>query len=338
MAPVHQPLIDTPKPSHRKDLYLALSLAVLLSLAAVITTRFTKVIIFSNPPVLHNICDHAHDEQASCLAIVSEIASNSAIKMNHDNLLQVFLKKSISHTQNTIEKVNDVSCRINDPREQAALVDCVELMELSMDRIKDSITALEGITVNSHSNAHAWLSGVLTNHDTCLDGLTGPTKSTLEPELKDLIMRARISLSMLVAISPLKDNVILSFKGDFPSWVTSRDRKLLQGLPKNIKANVVVAKDGSGKYKTVEEAVASAPNNGKNRYVIYVKKGTYKENVEVGKAKKNVMIVGDGMDSTIITGSLNVVDGSTTFKSATVGKIPFLFKYILIITCKLLTC
>jgi len=50
-----------------------------------------------------------------------------------------------------------------------------------------------------------------------------------------------------------------------------------------------------------------------------VKKGKYKENVEVGKSKKNVMIVGDGMDSTIITGSLNVVDGSTTFKSATLG-------------------
>ncbi|KAJ6292268.1 hypothetical protein OIU78_024446 [Salix suchowensis] len=30
------------------------------------------------------------------------------------------------------------------------------------------------------------------------------------------------------------------------------------------------------------------------------------------------MLVGDGMDSTIITGSLNVVDGSTTFNSATV--------------------
>lgn len=43
--------------------------------------------------------------------------------------------------------------------------------------------------------------------------------------------------------------------------------------------------------------------------------------VRVGKKKTNVMIVGDGMDSTIITGSLNVVDGSTTFNSATLGKI-----------------
>ena len=49
------------------------------------------------------------------------------------------------------------------------------------------------------------------------------------------------------------------------------------------------------------------------------------ENVEVGKSKKNLMIVGDGMSSTIITGSLNFVDGTTTFNSATVGKDPYSF-------------
>jgi pectinesterase len=136
-----------------------------------------------------------------------------------------------------------------------------------------------------------------------------------------LILRARTSLAILAAISPSKENNdIFPLKEDFPSWLPSMDRKLLVALPKDINADVTVAKDGSGKYKTVKEAVASAPDNGKTRYVIYVKKGTYKENVEVGKKKKNVMLVGDGMDSTIITGSLNVVDGSTTFNSATVGK------------------
>ena len=105
--------------------------------------------------------------------------------------------------------------------------------------------------------------------------------------------------------------------------MTSRDQKLLQNWVNDINADVIVAQDGSGKYKTVKEAVAAAPDKGKTRYVIHVKKGTYKENVEIGKSKKNIMLVGDGMDLTIITGSLNVVDGSTTFNSATVGKSPF---------------
>jgi hypothetical protein len=39
-----------------------------------------------------------------------------------------------------------------------------------------------------------------------------------------------------------------------------------------------------------------------------------------GKKKRELMIVSDGMDATVITGSRNVVDGSTTFNSATLGE------------------
>jgi isocitrate/isopropylmalate dehydrogenase len=42
--------------------------------------------------------------------------------------------------------------------------------------------------------------------------------------------------------------------------------------------------------------------------------------VEVGKSKKNLMFIGDGIGKTVIKASRNVVDGSTTFRSATVGK------------------
>ena len=40
----------------------------------------------------------------------------------------------------------------------------------------------------------------------------------------------------------------------------------------------------------------------------------------MGKKKRELMIVGDGMDATVITGSRNVVDGATTFNSATLGE------------------
>ncbi|KAE8728546.1 Pectinesterase 3 [Hibiscus syriacus] len=50
------------------------------------------------------------------------------------------------------------------------------------------------------------------------------------------------------------------------------NRKLLQALPNEVKANVVVAKDGSGNYKTLGEAVAAAPDKSETRYIIYVKK------------------------------------------------------------------
>jgi pectinesterase len=321
MATMNTPLLATPKTSRRKTICLVLSMVAILSSTTLVTMRYyTKTDPSSPPGLLQNLCDHAYDQE-SCLAMVSQIASNTSTKMSQVGLLQLLLGKSTPHIQNTIEKAKVIHSRINDAREQAALGDCVELMEISKYRIKDTIVALESVTSKSHVNALTWLSSVLTNHDTCLDGLNGPARSTMEPYLNDLILRARTSLAILAAISPSKENNdIFPLKEDFPSWLPSMDRKLLVALPKDINADVTVAKDGSGKYKTVKEAVASAPDNGKTRYVIYVKKGTYKENVEVGKKKKNVMLVGDGMDSTIITGSLNVVDGSTTFNSATVGK------------------
>uniref|UniRef100_A0A2P2NZ94 Pectinesterase n=1 Tax=Rhizophora mucronata TaxID=61149 RepID=A0A2P2NZ94_RHIMU len=321
MATTHQqPLLDTPQNSHRRTLCVVLFLTAIIGSTTLFSLQYFTKHSSSNPSLLKNICDHAQS-QASCLALVTQIATSTNKKFYHANLLQALLEKSAPHIQNTMKKANDVSRRINDAREQSALADCVALMELSLDRIKDSMVALSRITVDSHANAHTWLSSVLTNHVTCLDELNGQASFILEPKVQDLISMARASLAMLVAISPIQEDVIRPLKGDFPSWVTSRDRKLLQAFPKDIKANVIVAKDGSGKYKTLQEAVASVPNNGKKRYVIYVRKGIYKENVEVGKAKKNVMIVGDGMDSTIITGSLNVVDGSTTFKSATVAAV-----------------
>ncbi|KAL0372735.1 UNVERIFIED_CONTAM: Pectinesterase 2 [Sesamum calycinum] len=53
------------------------------------------------------------------------------------------------------------------------------------------------------------------------------------------------------------------------------------------------------------------------RGLLYMLRGVYKENVEVKKSMKNLMLVGDGIDATIVTGSKNVQDGSTTFRSAT---------------------
>ncbi|KAM1995821.1 hypothetical protein ACFX15_028838 [Malus domestica] len=145
----------------------------------------------------------------------------------------------------------------------------------------------------------------------------------MKPWLNDLVLRSRASLAIVVAISDLsKSNPIKELlDGIFPTWVTSKDRRLLldSNLAKESNANVVVVKDESGNYKTVKEAVAAAPDNSKTRYTIHVKKGTYKENVEVGKKKKNLMITKDGMHNTIITDSLNVVDEATTFNSTTLA-------------------
>ncbi|XP_057760708.1 pectinesterase-like [Arachis stenosperma] len=274
-----------------------------------------------------DLCQHAVN-RATCLAHVSEIAQGHILATTKDNynLLQSFLVKSTSGIQEAMATANAVKIRLNaTPRQEAALQVCADLMDLSISRVYDSVVALTKRTTLSLQDAHTWLSSVLTNHATCLDGLDGSARAIMEPQLSDLMSWARTSLAMFVAVLPTKAHrhqlLEEPLNREFPSWVTRTDRRLLESVAADIKANVVVAKDGSGKFKTVAEAVASAPDNGKTRYVIYVKKGTYKENVEISSKKKNVMLVGDGMDATIITGSLNFVDGTGTFQSATVAAV-----------------
>lgn len=115
---------------------------------------------------------------------------------------------------------------------------------------------------------------------------------------------------------------LVAAEGGWPEWLTAGDRRLLQSS--TVTPDVVVAADGSGDYKTVAAAVAAAPEKSSKRYVIRIKAGVYRENVEVPKKKTNIMFLGDGRTTTIITASKNVKDGSTTFNSATVGELQFL--------------
>ncbi|KAF2304227.1 hypothetical protein GH714_028682 [Hevea brasiliensis] len=97
---------------------------------------------------------------------------------------------------------------------------------------------------------------------------------------------------------------------DFPKWVSARDRKLLQ--TSTIKANAVVAKDGTGNYKTISEAIKAASGG---RFVIYVKSGVYKEKIRTNK--DGITLIGDGKYSTIIAGDDSVAGGSSMPDSAT---------------------
>ncbi|MCO5553191.1 hypothetical protein L7F22_006712 [Adiantum nelumboides] len=107
---------------------------------------------------------------------------------------------------------------------------------------------------------------------------------------------------------------------DFPHWVSASERKLLQASPSVLVPNVIVAKDGSGSYTTVTAAVNAIPLGFPGRYVIYIKKGVYKEVLNVTKDQKNVTFVGDGIHKTIITGNRNVASGDyNTFRTSTVG-------------------
>ncbi|KAK4779825.1 hypothetical protein SAY87_015931 [Trapa incisa] len=83
---------------------------------------------------------------------------------------------------------------------------------------------------------------------------------------------------------------------------------------------VVVSQNGTGNFSTINDAISAAPNNSAGTdgyFVIYVTAGVYEEYVSIAKNKKYLMMIGDGINQTIITGNRSVVDGWTTFNSAT---------------------
>lgn len=107
---------------------------------------------------------------------------------------------------------------------------------------------------------------------------------------------------------------------EFPHWVTQHSRRFL-ARGRRVRANVVVAKDGSGKFKTITQALAMVPKKNRRKFVIHIKKGVYKEKVEVTKNMHNVVFIGDGPTKTIITGDVAFLPNRIgTFRTATVGK------------------
>ncbi|XP_077248728.1 pectinesterase-like [Tasmannia lanceolata] len=70
---------------------------------------------------------------------------------------------------------------------------------------------------------------------------------------------------------------------------------------------MVVAKDGSGNYTKVSEAIVAAPIASTRRFVIYIKAGIYVESVLVGSEKANITFIGDGMNKTIITSNVRSI-------------------------------
>lgn len=63
-------------------------------------------------------------------------------------------------------------------------------------------------------------------------------------------------------------------------------------------ADLVVASDGTGNYKSLTEALQSLPMYNYQRYVIYVKNGVYNEKIRIDR--DYLTIVGESKDSTII--------------------------------------
>lgn len=229
------------------------------------------------------------------------------------DFLKISLQLALDQAKYSKNNTYQLGPKCHNEREKAAWSDCLELYDSTVKRINKTIYPSKKC---SQVDAQTWLSTALTNLQTCLAGfddlgVSGSIFPSLLTNVSELISNS-LAVNKGSSDNP---NTTTSYKNGFPTWVSPGDRKLLQSSASS-KANIVVAQDGSGNYKTVTEAISAAGKSSTGgRFVIYVKGGTYTENVKI--SLDNIMLVGDGIGKTIITGSKSVGGGSTTFNSAT---------------------
>ncbi|XP_052187151.1 probable pectinesterase/pectinesterase inhibitor 59 [Diospyros lotus] len=211
--------------------------------------------------------------------------------------------------------------RCRSRHERAVWTDCSKLID---DTVLQLNTTFHGLKTNGSCtdlDAQTWLSAALTNLETCRRGSgdlnlsDGFILPLVSGNVSELISNCLAINGALVEQREDKDE-------GFPSWVSRSERKLLESSSSlQAKATVVVSKDGSGSFRSIQEAInrATATKVGNGRIIVYVKRGVYSENVDISRAVVNLTLVGDGLRNTIITGSRSVSMGYTTYSTATVG-------------------
>ncbi|XP_042008910.1 pectinesterase-like [Salvia splendens] len=194
----------------------------------------------------------------------------------------------------------------------SALKSCQELLPLAIYNLNRSLSAdVDKAGVMSMTCAAG------TTLQTCIDGFEDQPREIFESVYNKLKYPIDLNrgATKLMAVLNNKSDVLIK-DSEYPSWLSDGDRNLLQA-DSTINADVVVAEDGSGKYKTVRDAVQNAPRNSTKRYVIYVKRGSYYENVKVEADMWNVMVIGDGIQNTLIYSNLSHQGGAETWETPT---------------------
>ncbi|KAI8032186.1 putative pectinesterase/pectinesterase inhibitor 59 [Camellia lanceoleosa] len=199
---------------------------------------------------------------------------------------------------------------------KAAWLDCSKLFDNTVLQLNRTLQGLQNNA--SDFDAQTWLSAALTNLETCRAG-------SLELNVSDFISSILSNnVSELISNSLAINGAFLAqqdTQSGYPSWILDGERQLLKSSSLASQANFIVAKDGSGNFRSIQAAInyAVSKRTGNGRIIIYVKKGIYRENIEISSNMNSITLVGDGLRYTVITGSRSATTGFTTYSSATVG-------------------
>uniref|UniRef100_A0A7N0ULF6 Pectinesterase n=1 Tax=Kalanchoe fedtschenkoi TaxID=63787 RepID=A0A7N0ULF6_KALFE len=277
------------------------------------------------------------DYKKSCVDTLSSVANNQSA--TPADFLQAAIDVTMREVEAAMNRTSTIGQGATEPVTKMGFEDCQELLQFAVDELQASFSMVGDTSMHNITDREAelknWLSAVISYQQTCMDGVTQPgLKDQVSNEMLNATKLTSNALAIVSAISEILTAFNIPFdtsassrrlleatsekedESRFPSWLGAGDRKLLASSNAQIKPNAVVAKDGSGQYKTIAAALAAYPKNNKGRYVIYVKAGIYDEYITVEKDQQNVFIYGDGPRKTMVTGSKCNTKGFSTFKTA----------------------
>ncbi|KAK9991971.1 hypothetical protein SO802_026956 [Lithocarpus litseifolius] len=281
------------------------------------------------------------DYKDACIKSLSSYANNQSATPK--DFIQTALQVTIQEVKAALQKSGVIGNGTNNSTQKMAADDCKDLLQFAIDELQASFSTVGDSELHTISDREDelknWLSAVISYQETCIDGFTQPD---LKNEMSNGLLNASQLTSNALAIVSALSEILTSFNipinttassrrlldasgvddNEYPEWLSAKDRKLLQSNSGGqVKPNAIVAKDGSGQFKTITAALDAYPKASTGRYVIYVKAGIYDEYIIVTKNQVNVFMYGDGPQKTIITGKKSFREGVSTYQTASFAAI-----------------
>ncbi|RYQ89490.1 hypothetical protein Ahy_B09g096102 isoform B [Arachis hypogaea] len=325
---------------------LILVVGVAIGVVVVVNNKSSDPSLAEHQRTVTSMCQGTDDPQL-CQDTLKDVKSSGSDP-------KAYIAASVEATTKSVIQALNMSDRLSvdhgsqSPGIKMALDDCKDLLEFALDSLEASANLVRDNNIQAvHDQTpdfRNWLGAVISYQQTCLDNFNETDsgekviKEQLNAETLDQVMTTTgLTLDILadldrilgqfnlkIDVHPGSRRLLAADVDDqgLPTWLSASDRDLLAEVDvhlakRHLLAKVVVAQDGSGRFRTIKEAIDSYPPGFKGRYVIYVKAGLYNEYIIIPKHAVNILMYGDGPTRTIVTGRKNFVEGVKTMHTAT---------------------
>ncbi|KAK9101652.1 hypothetical protein Scep_025082 [Stephania cephalantha] len=210
----------------------------------------------------------------SCYTSLSSSINNDTSRIDPEQIFKLSVEVALSELSKVAENFMDQGLEgMNDKAFVAALGNCKDLLGLALDHLNTSMfDGNSTLIIDAVDDLRTWLSAAGTYQQTCIDGFENVTQEIWNVASQHLSNSTQYTSNSLAIITGIS-NFVTSFKlrrlmsyedcdHGFPDWASRRSRELKQMFQtpvSKIKADVVVAKDGSGNYNSITAALKAVP-------------------------------------------------------------------------------